>query len=354
MFAPLQHETAHARAASAKGAGGSAERARVRGPLAHRASICCIFAPLQHETAHARAASANRAGGSEERARVRGPLRHKASICCMFASLQHETAHARAASAKGAGGQRGAGAGSRAIGSRGVHLLHVRVPATRDSARTRGVSHRSQRQRGAGAGSRAVASRGVHLLHVRMPATRDSARTRGVSQGEPAGSEDRARVRGAVGSHGLHLLHVRPPATRDSARTRGVSQSSRRQRGAGAGSRAVGSPGVHLLHVRMPATRDSARTRGVSQGEPAGSEDRARVRGPLAHSAFICCMFALLQHETAHARAASAKGSRRAVRSGRGFEGRWLTRRSSAACSPSCNTRQRTHARRQPRGAGGQ
>ena len=208
MFAPLQHETAHARAASAKGAGGSEERARVRGPLRHEASICCMFAFLQHETAHARAASAKETGGSAERARVRGPLAHRASICCIFAPLQHETAHARAASAKGS--RRAARTGR---GFEGRWLTRRSSAACSPSCNTRQRTHARRQPRGAG------------------------------------GSEERARVRGAVDSLGVHLLHVRPPATRDSARTRGVSHGSRRQRGAGAGSRAVASPGVHLLHV---------------------------------------------------------------------------------------------------------
>eukprot|EP00964_Phaeocystis_antarctica_P153905 scaffold122350_cov39-Phaeocystis_antarctica.AAC.1 len=57
-------------------------------------------------------------------------------------------------------------------------------------------------------------------------------------------------------------------------------------------------------------------------------------------------MFASLQHETPQAREASDERAG-ASGAGRGFEACGVTRRSSPACSRSCNTRHRRHARRQ-------
>eukprot|EP00964_Phaeocystis_antarctica_P018385 scaffold10159_cov63-Phaeocystis_antarctica.AAC.1 len=101
---------------------------------------------------------------------VRGLWRHQASICRMFAFLQHETSQARGASDERAGAS-GAGRGSEASG-----VTWRPSAACSRSCNTRHRTHASRQMEGPapvgqGAGSRPVASRGVHLLHVRIPAT---------------------------------------------------------------------------------------------------------------------------------------------------------------------------------------
>ena len=107
-----------------------------------------------------------------------------------------------------------------------------------------------------------LASPGVHLLHIRHPATRDTAEAREASD-ERAGTSGGGRGFEACGvtgrssaacSHPCHTRHRRH-ARRQMIEPVPVGQ--------GAGSRPVASPGDHLLHVRPPATRGIAGTRGV-------------------------------------------------------------------------------------------
>ena len=168
--------------------------------------------------------------------------------------------------------------------------------------------------------------------------TRQRTHARGASARDGAGASG-GRARGFEGG----CITVRPSAacshscdTRQRTHTRRASARN----GAGAsgagrrGSRAVASPGVHLLHVRAPATRGRAHVGRQPKMEPAPAGRGAGVRGRLRHVAFICCMFAPLRHEAAHAhRGASATdgaGSR-----ARRFEGGCITRRPCAACRPS-------------------
>ena len=195
------------------------------------------------------------------RAWVRGLWRHEAFIPCMFAQLQQKTSQARKASDEGAG----ASAAGRGFEACGV----TRRPSAACSlhCNTRHCRHVRRQMKGPapagqGAGSRPVGSRGLHLLHVGKPATRGTARTPGVSQWSQR-QRERARVRGLW----LHEVYI--PCMFALLQHETSQAHERRQMhepapvGQGADSRPVASRGVHPLHVRIPATRDVAGTRGV-------------------------------------------------------------------------------------------
>ena len=178
MLAFLQHETSQPRGVR-RTSWCQWGIARVRGLWRHEASTPCMFASLRHETSQARGASDEGAGASGERARVQGLWRHEASIPCMFACLQHETSQAREASDERAGAS-WAGRGFEASG-----VTWQSSPACWHSCNTRHRRHARRRMRelapvGRGRCSRPVASRGVHPLHVGIPATQDIAGMRGV------------------------------------------------------------------------------------------------------------------------------------------------------------------------------
>ena len=156
-------------------------------------------------------------------------------MCCIFAPLQHEASHARVSTTDGDGAS-GEGAGLRAIYSLGVHVQHVRVPATRSIARTQGVSRRSQHQRG---------GRGFEGRRLTQRSCAASA--------PPCNTRHRTQAR---------CQSMEPAPARK-----------------GAGSRPINSPSVHVLHVRLTATRGIARTRGVSKWGRR-QRGRVRVRGP--------------------------------------------------------------------------
>ena len=178
MSASLQHETSQAHEASderasASGAGHGFEA----GGVTRRSSPACSPACNTRHRRHARRqmnepAPAGQSAGS-------GLVAHVASIPCMFAILQHETSQAREASDDRAGAS-GAGRGFEACG-----ITRRPSPACWLPCHTRHRRHARRQMKepapvGQGAGSRPVASLGVHLLHVRTPATRDTAGTRGV------------------------------------------------------------------------------------------------------------------------------------------------------------------------------
>ena len=179
----------------------------------------------------------------------------------MFAFLQHETSQARERQMNEPAPV-GQGAGSRPVASRGVHPLHVGIPATRDITAARRQKNELVPV-GHCASSRPVASPGVHPLHVRPPATRDIAGTRGRQMNETSPVSGEGRGFEACGVTG------RPsPACWLACNTRHRRHTRRQMKGPapageGAGSRPVASLGEHLLHVRAPATRSIAGTRGV-------------------------------------------------------------------------------------------
>ena len=174
IFAYLQHETSQAREASdesagASGAGRGFEACGVTGRPSPACSRTC-------NTRHRRHASASdkRAAASGARARVRGLWRHEASILCMQASQQHETSQAREASDERAGAS-GAGRGFKACG-----VTWRSSPACSHTCNTRHRRHAGRHIKeptplGQGTGSKAVDSHGVHVLHARIPATRNIA-----------------------------------------------------------------------------------------------------------------------------------------------------------------------------------
>ena len=218
-----------------------------------------MFACLQH--GHARVASADRAGASGEGCGFEGHCVTwlQSAACTPPCKTRHRTRASRQPMKSVPAGQE---AGSRAVDSLGVHVLHVCAPATRCIARTRVNSRWSWRQRGR-AQVRAVDSLSVHVLHARQPATRSIARTQGFSrwnrrQRGGRGFEGRRLTRRscAASSHPCNTRH------RTQARCQSMEPAPARK---GAGSRPINSPSVHVLHVRLTATRGIARTRGVSQ-----------------------------------------------------------------------------------------
>ena len=240
--------------------------------------------------------------------RQRGCRRFEARILtgrpCAACSPSCNTRHRRHARASKEPAPVGLGAGSRAVDSRGDHVLHLRHPATRGITRTLGVSRWSRRQHvrrrfegrrltgrscaacsldcntrqrtharcqpmepapvGEGAGLRAVDSPGVHVLHVCEPATRGNARTRVIARTRLASFLGRRGFKGRKLTGRSCAACSRPCNTghRTYARCQSMEPAPARQ---GAGSSAVDSPGDHVLHVREPATRGHRTHAAVSQ-----------------------------------------------------------------------------------------
>ena len=143
----------------------------------------------------------------------------------------------------------------------------------------------------------------------------------------------------------INALHLRI-LQHETSHTRKASDERAGASGAGRGFEACGvtrpsSPAC----TRTYSTRHRRHAR-RQMNEPALEWEGAVVRGLWGHSASIPCMFAFLQHKTSQAREASDEGAY-ASGAGRGFEACGVTGLPSSACSHPCNTRHRTHARRQ-------
>eukprot|EP00964_Phaeocystis_antarctica_P038114 scaffold21819_cov65-Phaeocystis_antarctica.AAC.3 len=95
-----------------------------------------MFAYLQHGTSHAWAWHQPLEPAKVGEARVRGRrLTRPSSAACSRACTRYRRHARRQINEPAPAGQ---GAGSRPVASRGDHPLHVREPATRDIAGTRG------------------------------------------------------------------------------------------------------------------------------------------------------------------------------------------------------------------------
>ena len=186
MYAPLQNEASHARESSANEVGASGAGSGFEGRrLTRRACAACLrpcntmhcthacqqpmeLAPagkgaglrpinspgvhVLHARQPATRSIARTRGFSRWSRRQRGGRgfegRRLTRRSCAASSHPCNTRHrtqARCQSMEPA--PAGKGAGSRLVNSPGVHVLHVREPATPGIARTRGISRRCQRQR---------------------------------------------------------------------------------------------------------------------------------------------------------------------------------------------------------------
>ena len=168
----------HTRGASARdaaGASGGRARGFEGGCVTRRPSAACSRpCDTRQRTRHAWGVSqrcSRRQRGQGVWGFEGGCVTRRPSAACSRPCDTRQRTHTRGASARDAAGASGGRAcgGSRAVASHGVHLLHVRAPATRGSARTR-VGRQPEMQpapAGAGRGGwRAVASHGDHVLHV--------------------------------------------------------------------------------------------------------------------------------------------------------------------------------------------
>ena len=106
--------------------------------------MCCMFALLQHE--QERGASAVWSQCQHPAGQAWFEDRRLTGRPCAACSPSCNTRHRRHARASKEPAPVGLGAGSRAVDSRGDHVLHLRHPATRGITRTLGVSRWSRRQ----------------------------------------------------------------------------------------------------------------------------------------------------------------------------------------------------------------